>query len=833
MGADTHEIGRRVKRQNLFGPTTFVSTTTACAALLGMLAATSYTLAQATLPTTRPAANFALMPELRGKNVDDIRIFGNSQVPTAVISNVIRTREGQPFDPQTVEEDYERIFSLRKFANVEAKVEPTADGVIVVFVVTEQKQITSVSFRGNFKINTIELQDEAGMQPGESIDRFRIALARQSIETFYREKNYPFAHVDVPQEPLTSRGELIFDVVEGPNVRIRKIAFPGATSFSNWKLKDQVKSSYWIWIFRPGTYNAEQIEEDVASLRRFYEGKGFFDVRVGRQLVWSPDMTELQINYVVDEGVRYTIDRVTFNGLKLATEEKLRTNLKLVEGLAYDADILQRDVRQLIREYSPLGLVYQPASTSNPNPDYLQINPRTIFRREPGKVEVVYDINEGSAFRLGRIIVRGNAKTQDKVILRETRMEPGQLYNSAEVSDATDRLRGTPYFSNVQITPIGDDPEVRDLLIEVSENRTASLNFGAGINSNGGVGANVTYEQRNFDATAWPDSWNDILNERAFTGAGQNFRISLEPGTESTNASIRFTEPYIFDQPYSFTGEAYYRTREREVYEDTRLGGRMTLGKRFDYNWSASLTLRYENINIGDIEDDDLTTTLSDGSVVPVRAPEILGEEGSHNLLTVGPSIRRDTTNRGRLLYRGMNTVLGWERALPIGDDQYDYDKVTLSHDMYYTLGEDLLDRKTILTIRGDAGWIANDAPFFERFYAGGLGSIRGFDFRGVSPRSGPEDDRIGGNFSLTGTVEVSYPLVSEVLRGVVFTDFGTVESDVKIGTLRSSVGAGVRLTLPFPGFESAPLALDFAWPITKDDQDDTQFISFSFGLFR
>jgi len=180
-----------------------------------------------------------------------------------------------------------------------------------------------------------------------------------------------------------------------------------------------------------------------------------------------------------------------------------------------------------------------------------------------------------------------------------------------------------------------------------------------------------------------------------------------------------------------------------------------------------------------------------------------------------------------------MNSVLGWEKALPISGDQYSYNKFSFSHEMYFLLGEDLLDRKTVLSVRADTGWITGDAPFFERYYAGGLGSIRGFDFRGVSPRSGPFDDRIGGNFSITGSVEVGFPLVTDVLRGVVFTDFGTVEPDVRIGTLRSSLGAGIRLTLPFPGFESAPLAVDFAYPVTKDSLDDTQFISFSFGLFR
>jgi outer membrane protein insertion porin family len=142
-----------------------------------------------------------------------------------------------------------------------------------------------------------------------------------------------------------------------------------------------------------------------------------------------------------------------------------------------------------------------------------------------------------------------------------------------------------------------------------------------------------------------------------------------------------------------------------------------------------------------------------------------------------------------------------------------------------------LLDRRTILALHLDAGYITGDAPFFERFYGGGIGSIRGFEFRGVSPRSGPGDDRVGGDFALAGSAELGFPLVGEQLRGVVFSDFGTVEPDFEIGTFRSSVGAGFRLVIPFLG--QTPIAVDFAVPLSKDEQDDTQIISFSLGIER
>jgi outer membrane protein insertion porin family len=776
-------------------------------------------------PSTAPSAEAGSVAgssaaeSLKGRHVEDVRVVGNTQVSTAVILNLVRTHEGDKFDPATVAEDYQRIYGLRKFSDVEAKVEPTARGVIVVFTVTEQKQIQRINFIGNAALDSQALQNAIDLKAGESIDQFRISLAKQALENLYRDKNFPEAHVDVDKEQLARDGELTFTVVEGPNVRIRKITFQSINagqplSFSTDRLKGQLTSKTWIFILRPGTFDPSIVEDDVAAVRRYYESKGFFDARVGRKLVWSPDLSEMQINFVVDEGVRYKIDRVQFVGNNTVSERGLRKDLKMVEGVSYDQDVVQRDVRQMVRDYSPFGYIYDDNAT---DPSYLRIEPHTVFSSVPGHMVLEYDISEGKPFRLGRVIVKGNTRTMDKVVLREMHVSPGALYNSGEIQDAVERLKGTPYFSNVTVTPIGDDPETRDLLVEVTEAKTASFNVGAGINSNGGVGGNLTYEQRNFDLTDWPSSIGDIFSDRAFIGAGQDFRASLEPGTQQTNASIRFTEPYIFDQPYSLSNEIYYRDRTRESYDDIRLGDRISLGHRFDYIYSGSVSFRGEDVRIGNIQDKE------------VRSDQILALSGQNGLTSVGVQLRRDTTTRGLLPSKGTTTTVGLESYGLLGGD-FQFEKATASFDYYKTLSEDLLDRKTILRFYGDVGYIfGGDDPFFERFYGGGIGSIRGFSFRGVSPRDGPSNDQVGGDFSATGTVEVSFPLATEILRGVVFTDFGTVEHDVQIGVVRSSIGTGFRLTLPFLG--QVPIALDFAIPITKDHYDSTQFISFSLGF--
>jgi outer membrane protein insertion porin family len=769
-----------------------------------------------------PERDLAAASALAGRRIEAVRIIGNTHVSTAVIRELTRTREGDKFDPATVVDDYERIYErMRMFANVVARVQQTPTGVIVIFIVTEQKQIHEIRYIGNKELETKDLEKVVDLHRGEAIERFRINLAQQAIQNLYREKNFPFAHITYSLDDLTQKGDVIFQIVEGPRVYIRKIDFIGNSNFTVWRLKDQVKSGIYIWIFQPGTFDPDRVDADVLAIQQFYTNKGFFDVRVGRRLTLSPDMREMQLTFVIDEGPRYNVDRVEFRGIKAVSEGTLRKSMKLLEGNPYDKDAVDLDVRQIVRDYSKVGgYVYEDQPGVAPNPDYLQINPKVKYLSEPGKVDLIYEISEGKTFRLGRILVKGNTRTQDRVILREMRMRPGQQYDSAGVQDAEDRLKGLPYFTptGVTITTIGDDPGVRDLLVEVEEAHTASISAGVGINSNGGLGGQIAYEQKNFDISNPPSTWGDLFSDRAFTGAGQDFQAQFAPSTQGNNASLTFTEPYLFDQPYSYSAQGYLEDRIRDVYTDDRLGGRFTLGQRFNYIYTGQVYTRVENVNIVDIIDP------------PNRAEQINAGAGNHFLTSAGLAFTRDTTNHGPITYQGTSAQFGFEDVGALGGT-VDYTRLTYAFSAYETMNEDLLERKTVLMEFMNAGWDPRTAPFYDRFYAGGLGSLRAFDFREVSPRAGPDDDAIGGDFMLTGTVELDFPLVEDFLRGDVFVDAGDVEPQPHFGVIRSSAGFGFRLILPF--FGSAPLQLDFGFPITQSPQDRTQLISFSFGITR
>jgi outer membrane protein insertion porin family len=209
------------------------------------------------------------------------------------------------------------------------------------------------------------------------------------------------------------------------------------------------------------------------------------------------------------------------------------------------------------------------------------------------------------------------------------------------------------------------------------------------------------------------------------------------------------------------------------------------------------------------------------------RAPEVLNLAGHSTITNIGFDLRRDTTNHGPITYTGTNSHFSYQAYGALGGQFY-FNRVNLGYGVYHSLGQDLLGRRTVLSLNVDGGYIFGDAPFYERYYGGGIGSIRGFEYRGVGPRDGYDHDPVGGDLNLDSTLQVSYPIYSDSLRGVVFTDVGTVEQGIEIHRMRASVGFGVRLVLPFLG--QAPLALDFAIPYSKEPLDETQYFSFQFG---
>jgi outer membrane protein insertion porin family len=770
-------------------------------------------------PAVNPATN---TPDvLAGKPISKVEIVGNTRTDTQVILSNIRTAPGQPYSRAAVDVDVRALASLGRFVTVQAEVIPQTGPnvkiitkVLVRFIVQERQLVSSVEIVGNRHIQDDKIRDLLVVHAGSPIDPFQIQTDVHSITEVYKKAGYAFVRVTVDDTLKDQKGIVRYAILEGPKSVIKHIRFAGNLnlkgSYLSWKIK--TKSSFWI--FRKGVVKDEDLESDDNTIATLYHDKGYLDARCSHSLEYSADRRFVTVRFIIDEGVKYHIASITTKGNKVFTTHELLSALTLKVGDDARKDRIEAVQKRIENRYGHEGYIYR------------TVDPVLSYTDAPNTVSVTYEISEGKSYQVGRIIVRGNPTIQDRVIRRQIRIYPDQTYDTVLVSKSTDRLKAVGIFRDVKITPIGNDPDTRDALVEVAEGQTGKFLVGAGLSTNTGLIGQLSVEQQNFDIANFPESMDEFLHGQSFKGAGQYFRILLEPGTQLQSYRVTFEEPYMFDTAYSFGNDAYFFTRTRESWDETRIGDIITLGHRLGDIYAFTIGFRAEDVKISNPQDfgiKNIEDTPSD------TAQEILDQVGSHFLTSIKPGVTRDTTDSRIFPSSGSRIALYVEQYGAMGGS-YDFTKIVGRYDQYFPIYTDLFDRKTVFAFRNEVGFIpAGDSVFFERFYGGGIGSLRAFKFRGVGPRAGPLSDPVGGDFTWVSTGEVNYPLYENILRGVVFVDVGDVEQDISIGTIRGDAGLGFRITIPF--FGQLPLAVDFGYPFAKAKGDKTQIISFSLGL--
>ena len=765
------------------------------------------------LAAATPAVAQTVGLDLTGRPVAEVRVEGLVEVDPQLVLNQIRLTQGTPYDPQVVSHDIVRITHVGRFASVEAKIDPQPDGAVVVrYVVVEQPLLRDVQVVGNKALSDQKLLSAVVLRRGDPIDSFLIDRGIKEIERLYRGQGYFEVEVGVEQEQIDESRILLYRVREGPKIRLRQIRFEGNQAFTDKQLRSKIQSKRWIPIFNQKGMSREQLTDDAGRLRQFYYDRGYLDARVGRRLDLSPHQKDAIVVFLIEEGLQYTVDRIRVEGSEVFASQQIIETLPLHVGDVFTSEKLRRSQRELIDLYGKLGYLQT----------RVQID-RLFYEDEP-KVELLIRLTEGQPNWVGTVTVRGNQLTQEKVIYRQLRgLEPGRRFDRVGIERSQKRLRESPLFDDAKITILGDDDEdYRDVLVEVKEANTGRLSFGAGISSDAGLVGAIDVTQRNFDIANGPDDFKQLITGKAFRGAGQYLALGLQPGNETSRYSLTFREPYLFDSQYFLDTNFLFFEREREDWDEERLGGTIGVGQRFGDVWSASIRVRGEQVDISAIEPDAPT--------------DVFAVEGESVITSIGLSVSRTTTDSRLFPTKGNRFTLSVSRAGALGGD-YDFTKLDTEFRQFWTVDEDFFGRRTVLSLRTELGYIFedNEAPIFERFYAGGHRTFRGFQFRGVGPRGirndtrRTGDDPIGGDWMLLVGLEYNFPIYQEVLRGVVFTDTGTVDRVVDVNNYRVSVGAGLRLKIPFLG--QAPFALDFAVPVVKEDGDETQVFSFDLAL--
>ena len=364
--------------------------------------------------------------------------------------------------------------------------------------------------------------------------------------------------------------------------------------------------------------------------------------------------------------------------------------------------------------------------------------------------------------------------------------------------------QGVPFSGQMQ-------QDFADIDVLVREAQTGRVTFGAAFNSNSGLVGQFIIDERNFDIRGFPRSVSEIVDGTAWKGAGQGFRLELVPGNEVQRYLASFTEPYLFNSQVSFSASGYFFDRRYEDWDEQRLGGRFSLGYRLTPDLSLSAGLRLEEVNIHDPRVD--------------TSPALNSVLGDNSLFLAEFSLINDTRDHPFLATEGSYLELSYSQGF--GD--FDYPRGEVDYRRYWLLRQrpDQSGRHT-LSFGTKLGFSGSSTPIFENFFAGGFSTLRGFDFRGASPVEGGV--AVGGQFQWLNSLQYTFPITADdMIKGVFFCDFGTVEQEIELNdeNFRVAPGFGFRVHLPVGGAGGAPLAFDFAFPVEEAEGDDRQVFSF------
>lgn len=724
--------------------------------------------------------------------VKAVEIQGNKKTEKATIMSKIKTAEGDTFSPEKIQEDIKSIFELGSFDDIRIETEGFEGGLKVTFYVREKPTIVEIIFEANEKLETDKIKEKIKLSPGSFLNHSVIAENAERIRSYYEEESYYHAAVlpiikDISKEAV----RLTYLINEGTKVSIREIKIEGNKAFSDGTIKKAIQTkSYWMfsWLDSTGTYKREVMKEDLERIRAFYYNNGYIQVQVGEpRITLSEDRRNLDILIVISEGNQFKVKDIRSKGNTLFTTEKLLKSMNTKEGEVFSRDKLRRDILTLTDLYSDKGHALA------------NISPLISTDTETNTLQITLDTIEGGIVNVGRINISGNEKTIDHVIRREMRLDEGDTFSTRLLRRSYERINNLNYFESAELSPeprTGED--VVDINIKVKERSTGAVSVGGGYSSTDKILGMAE------------------ISEGNLFGKGQFVRLRGEFSSIRMNYFLNFREPYLFGKPISGGITLYKQERVYSNYKRKATGGSLTLGKRFTEYISSSISYNYEIVNIYDIE--------------PGSSIKITEQEGKRITSSVEPGIVWDSRNSFLDPTKGSrHSIYALYAGGPLGGDNHFY-KTLLDSSWYFPLFWD-----TAFMIRGRVGYAnglgGKSLPLYERFYVGGINTVRGFKFGGAGPKDPLTGEDIGGNKQLIFNIEYIFPLLREIrLKGVIFYDAGSAFDDdepIKFSELRKSVGGGLRWISPI-----GPLRIEWGYNLKPRDGEKKSLWEFNIGTF-
>ncbi len=762
-----------------------------------------------------------------GRTVQAILWNGLERMNPSEPEAMIETRRGEPFSSARLSLDIARLYRSGRFGSPREGIPPIAvavragvgQGVVIEFTVNERPRVRRVVMRGGGDaLEKEELDDLVQTRAGGTVDPFRMRRDARAIRRKLLDKGHLMAEVDVRTEEHVTGVDVYFTIRPGPAVYVDEIVYQGARQLDPSIVARatgpdalETKERQLWGLLEAGTYDPRALDRDLDRIVRYYRSQGFLDAKVYKlEEQFSLDGEAVTLVLGVEEGRRYRVRRVAVEGTKVLDGDRVQETISLQPGRPFLADDLRTSIERIRHLYGQRAYVHA------------RVDVDVRYDRERSMLDVTLRVDEGPRVRIEQVRIVGNVKTKEEVIRRELSFYPGEYFDADQVQASLGRLGRLRYFQDVRIDfEPGSEPGRENVVLYVEEARTGSFVIGGGVSTATGFFGNISLNQRNFDILDPPTSMREFLSGRFFTGAGQNLSISIQPGGERSQYSIEFTEPWLLGYPVPLTVQLSARDRQREDWLESRLAGRLGLGYRITQDLVARSIYRLERVRVADIDSD--------------APPDVLEVAGNNIVSGLRTSLtyNQNLIDRDFVLYGGYAFTMYYELVGTALGGDHDFNRAGVEANWQHAFFSWPGHHKWVLALRSEVGWqesLSGDSiPIFERFFAGGPNSIRGFQFRSVGPKY--DDDPIGGDFMVVGTAEFSYPLFQDLLRGVFFVDAGTVTRNIRRFSpdeVRVAAGLGFRIKVPF---FPAPVALDFAWPLKDQPQDDRQVFSFSVGF--
>lgn len=731
--------------------------------------------------------------------VTKVEVEGNKNISGATILSKVRTRQGKPFSQLIASDDLKRLYALGHFTDIKIDLQDEEGGVAVIFRVKEKPIVSEIDLSGNKSIRKEKLQELIKSKIGEFFNLQQLKQDMRDVQKAYEAKGFPLANIDYEMQvdDQTNEAKILINIQEKMRVKIKEIHIEGNLTFSDKKMLKLMRTRR-DSLFTSGLYREEVLDLDLERIKSFYHQNGFLDVQAAYEKSLGPEKKRMYITVRIDEGKQYLIGEIKIQGTVIFPEKEIKDRLSMKPDRVFNKDELKYDISNVQSFYFEKGYITAEVSVD------------TILNAETGKMDLIYNVVENELAYIDKIKIRGNTKTRDIVIRRELRAYPGEAFDGAKLKRSKERLYNLGFFQELSYDtePTGV-PNRRDLIVNVKEAKTGEFAFGAGFSSVDRFVGFVEIAQRNFDITNW----------HTFTGAGQDMRIKAEFGTSRREYDLSFTEPWIFGYPLSFGIDGYNRVRERSgttgySYDEQRTGGDIRLGKEFTEFLRADLMYRFESVDISNVPS-DASQALRD-------------EQGRNTISSLYLGLTRDSRDNIYGPSKGLVLSCSGEVAGgPLGQDK-DFTKVIGTFDFYKTLIKELLLELKIVAAGADTFSDTDSLPIYERFYAGGTNTIRGFKERAVGPKD-TSGEPIGGESILYGTCELTYPIF-KLFKAAAFYDFGNVWENLgefASGDFKYSVGIGVRVKTPM-----GPVKLDYGYPLEVDPGENKEG-RFHFSMSR